>query len=807
METIRQDLRYGLRMLAKHPGFTAIAVITLALGIGANTAIFGVVNAVLLKPLPYPDPERLVVIWETEPSGPGELFPDTGPDFLDWQARNHVFEGMAAITVSGATLTGTGEPVQLRGLDISPNVFQVLGFQPLQGRTFTPDEGPSGHNRVVILSYALWQGAFGAQEGLVGKKITLDGEAYDVVGIMPKSLRFPAIWGREPQFWKPITLDAPDWKRDRGNHWFWVLARMKKEVSLGKAAAEMEVLSDQITKENPHTNAGVTARLRSLHDQLTHNVRPTLLVLFAAVGFMLLIACVNVANLLLTKSFGRSREIAIRMAIGSNRARLVRQLLTESILLFLLGGVAGLAVGFAAMKLLVNAAPSGYLPDVMSIHLDLRVFAFTFLVTFVTGALAGLVPAFQASRVNFNDTLKESSSTVAAPHGMARRVLTAAEIALALVMLIGAGLALNSLVRLLGVDLGFDPRNVVTARIPLPEKRYPKEAQQAAFYQSLLERVRALPGVISASAADHLPLNGMSNGVVYIEGQPPPKDMWSSPLVWWCPVMPDYFRTLRIPILHGRDFAQSDTPDAPLVAIINETMARRFWPEQDAVGRHFKHSPEDKKWITVAGVVGDVREGGIDHPPMPEAYFPESQNTSPYLALVVRTATEPLSQVPAIRTAVHGLDKDLPLIEVQALLEMVSDSSREYRFLSLLLGLFAAIGLVLASVGIYGVVSHSVAQRTREIGVRIAFGANFGNVIAMVLGEGLKLVLVGIAAGIAGALALTRYLANLLFGVRPTDPVTFAAVTALMALVALCACYIPARRAATLDPVLALRYE
>ncbi len=807
MRTYIQDLNYGIRLLAKNPAFTLVAILTLALGIGANSAIFSVVNAVLLKPLPYPDPERLVVIWETEPSGPGELFPDTGPDFLDWQAQNHVFEGMAAVTTVGATLTGSGEPIQLRGLEISPNAFDVLGVRPIQGRSFVSGEGPSGHDRVVILSYGLWQTAFGGEQGMIGKKIVLDGEAHDVIGIMPRELQFPPIWGQRPQYWKPIKLDEPEWKRERGNHWLWVLARLKKDVPLSKAAAEMETLSARLADQYPRSNSGVIAKVRSLHDQLVRRVRPVLLVLFSAVGFLLLIACVNVANLQLTKSVGRSREIAIRLAVGSGIPRLVRQVLTESVLLFFLGGVAGLLVGLAVTKVLVGAAPRGYLPQVVAVGLDLRVFVFTFLVAFVSGTLAGLVPAVHAARVKCGETLKETGSTVVVPHNTSRHLLTAGEIAMALVMLIGAGLTVKSLVRLLGVDLGFDPTNVVTARLPLPEKRYSKDIQQAGFYQSLLERVRTLPGVVSAAAASHLPLRGAGNGVVYIEGQPPPKDMWSSPLVWWCSVTPDYFRTVRIPLLSGRDFTLADTSEAPPVAIINESMARLFWPGQDAVGRRFKHSPEDKSWITVVGVVGDVRESGLDRPAPPEAYSPETQNTSPFLALVVRAANDPSGEVSALRQAVHELDKDLPLIEVQTMPELVSESTHEKRFVALLLGLFAAVGLILALVGIYGVISYSVAQRTREIGIRMAFGASLVHVVRMVLREGLKVVVVGVAAGTLGAWALTRYLTSVLYSVRATDPWTFAGVAGAMVVVALAACYVPARRAAGIDPMAALRYE
>jgi putative ABC transport system permease protein len=806
MSTLLQDLKFGLRMLAKNPGFTAVAVLTLALGIGANTAIFSVVNAVLLKPLPYADPDRLVVIRVTEPSGPDSLFPDTGPDFQDWQAQNHGFEGMSAYFGAGATLTGSGEPLQLHGLSVSPNTFQLLGVQPQLGRSFLPDEGPTGHNHVVILSYGLWQSAFGGQKNIVGCKVTLDGEAHDVVGVMPKDLKFPT-GGRQPQFWTPLTLDAPKWKTNRGNHWLNVLARMKKGVTLGQAAAEMTTISARLAQQYPQTNTGVTAKVKSLHEQLTGNVSEVLWVLFAAVGFLLLIACANVANLLLTKSMSRQREIAVRLAVGAGARRLVRQLLTESVLLFLLGGVAGLAVGMAALRLLLHAAPTGYIPDMVSVHLDSRVFAFTFLVAFVTGTLAGLIPALPATRVSFSEMLKESGSAVAAPHGLARGLLTAGEIAIALVMLIGAGLATRSLVRLLGVELGFDPRQVVAGWVALPVSRYPKEPQRKVFFRDLIDRVQALPGVISAAAASELPLDGGSNGAVVIEGQPAPKDMWSSPLVESCTVTPNYFRTMRIPLLSGRDVAETDTPDMPLAAVINETMARHFWPHQDAVGKRFKGNYADSKWIMVIGVVGDVREFGLAEPPIPEAYYPESQSTSSELVLVVRTANDPQAQAPAIRKALHDLDKDLPWYGVQTLPEMVSDSSREKRFVALLLALFAGMALVLASVGIYGVVSYSVSQRTREIGIRMAFGAEVRNVLGMVLREGLRLVITGVAVGLLGAWALSRYLTSILYAVRATDLLTYILAALLMTIVALVACLVPARRAAKVDPMVALRYE
>jgi len=807
LENLLQDVRYGLRMLVKNPGFTAVAILTLALGIGANTAIFSVVNAVLLNPLPYADSDRLVAIWVTEPSAPEGLFPDTGPDFQDWQAQNQVFEGMSAVTFAGATLTGSGEPLQLHGLSVSPNTFQLLRVQPQLGRSFSPDEGPTGHNHVVILSYGLWQSAFGGRKSIVGSKVTMDGEAFDVVGVMPRGLKFPSVWGHNPQFWTPITMDAPKWKTDRGNHWFWVLARMKQGVTLSQSAAEMVTISSRLAQQYPRTNTGVIARVKSLHEQLTGNVSEILWVLFATVGFLLLIACVNVANLLLTKSVGRQREIAVRLAVGAGARRLVRQLLTESVVLFVLGGVAGLAVGLAALHLLLHAAPTGYIPEVISVRLDSRVFAFTFLIAFLTGTLAGIIPALHATRASFSGMLKESGSAVAVSHGLARGLLTAAEIAIALVMLVGAGLATRSLERLLGVQLGFDPRQVVAGSVSLPDSRYPKEPRQKAFFRDLIGRVQALPGIVSAGAASELPLEGGNNGPVVIEGQAAPKDIWSSPLVESCTVTPNYFRTMRIPLLSGRDVAETDTPEQPLVAVINETMARRFWPHQDAVGRRFKQSDPDAKWITVIGVVGDIREFGLESPAIPEAYYPESQRTFSDLVLVVRTANDPQGQVPAIRHALHDLDKDLPWYSVQTLPEMVSQSSREKRFVALLLAVFAAVALALASVGIYGVVSYSVSQRTREIGIRMAFGAEVRNVLGMVLKEILRLVFSGVAVGLLGAWALSRFLTSILYAVRATDLVTYVLAGLLMATVALAACLVPARRATRVDPMVALRYE
>lgn len=810
MGSLVQDVKFGLRMLAKNPGFTAVAMITLAVGIGANTAIFSMVNAILLQPLPYPNPQSLVLLRVTEPSGPGNLYPVSGPDFIDWVKQNKVFESMAAGTGAGATLTGlagNAQPLQLQGFEVSPQVFSLLGVKPLLGRTFRQDETQTGHDQVVVLSYGLWQQAFGGKRSIAGKTITLNGKAYDVAGVMPRALEFPQFYGTKPEFWIPLNFQQPSYRKYRGNHWLWVMARMKSGVTIANAQADMATVSHNLARQYPHDDTGVNAKVLNLHDQFIKTVRPALLVLFAAVGFLLLIACANIANLLLAKAIVRRREIAIRLAVGSGRGRLVRQLLTESVLLFLLGGVAGLIVGWAALRVLLYAAPAGYVPGMMHVRLGGWVFAFTFLVAFLTGIFAGLVPAIQTSKPDLHNALKEGGRALSVAHRRSRGVLTAAEIALAMVMLIGAGLAIKSLVRLLGVEPGFDAHNVLKARIALPDVRYPKDPQITAFYRQLLDRVRALPGVVSASVAAQLPLQGGSNGVVYIEGQPLPKDMWSSPLVEWCTVMPDYFRTLRIPLLRGRDFSAQDGPKSPRVAIINQTMARRFWPNQNAVGKRFAHDYQKPKWITVVGVVGDVREYGLGDPVVPEAYFPESQGADSYLNIVIRTSTPPLSETPALRAAVHSLDSELAVFKVETLDQIVSQSSQQQQFMALLLALFAAAALVLAAVGIYGVISYSVAQRTHEIGIRIALGAQRRDVLRQVLGEGATLALAGAGAGLVAAFALTRLMTSLLYGVKPVDLPTFIVVPLVLIGVALLACYIPGRRAAKVDPIVALRDE
>jgi predicted permease len=807
LASLNQDLRYGLRQLRRNPAFTIVAAVMLALGIGANTAIFSVVDAVLLRALPFKNPGQLVMIWETEPSAPTGRFPVAGPDFKNWLAQNKVFQGMAAGFQDTATLTGSGEPLMLTGDSVSPRLFQLMGVQPLYGRAFASDESQPGRDHVLILSYGLWRQAFGANPAIVGKTVTLSGEAYDVIGVMPPSLHFPEIFGWKAEYWVPINFEQPAWKKDRSSHWLWVMARIKPGVTLAQARADMETISARIERQYPKTNTGVIAKVRSLRNQLTRNIRPALLVLFAAVGFLLLIACVNVVNLLLARAVAREREIAVRLAVGSGRWRLVRQLLTESVLLFVIGGFGGLAVGWGALRLLLHATPAGYIPNVTRVSLNSSVFLFTLLIAFLSGTLGGLLPAVRAARVDLQGTLKEGGYGRSSPRQRARSSLTIAEIALALVMLVGSGLAIRSLVRLLGVKPGFDARNVLTLSLSLPDSAYPKDAQVVSFYQRLLDGVRALPGVLSAAAGSELPLQGGSNTNVYVEGQPLSKNMWSGPLVEICYVTPTFFHTLHIPLLRGRDFTLADRKGSMPVTIINQTMAREFWPHQNAVGKRLTTDYDHPKWTTVVGVVGNARVSGLDSGPMPEAYFPEYQESSSSMSLVIRTATPPPSLISSVRQAVRTIDKELPISDVRTLSQIVSQSSAQQRFLALLLTLFASIAVVLAAIGIYGVVAYSVASRQHEIGIRMALGAQRQDVLRLVLFQGLKLSLAGVVIGIAGAVGLTRFLSSLLYGIKPMDPLTFVVVSLVLIGVALLACYIPAQRAAKVDPMLALRYE
>ena len=807
LESLLQDVRYGLRMLARNPGFTAVAVITLALGIGATTAIFTVVNAVLLRPLPYEKPDQLVAVFETEPDC--RNCPVSGPDFLDWRQRSSSFSRLVAGTMDQASLTGAGEPQHLDGADVSPGIFELLGTRPTLGRTFASDE-ERGFHYVVILSYGLWQRAFGGDRSLVGKKITLDGKQAGVIGIMPKGFQFPRMWGNpDPDFWVPLPVDAL--KQNRGGHWLWVLGRLRPGMAQRQAQAEMTGIAGQIAQQFRNTNGDVGATVVELHEELVGKTRPMLLLLFCAVGFLLLIAGANVANLLLAQATRRQREMAVRLAVGAGRWRLARQLLTESVGLGIMGGAAGLVLAVCGKALLVSLAPPHTLPAVNPINLDARVFVFALAVCLLVGILFGLAPALGASRIDLDESLKEGARgfTGGVRARRFRGGLVACEAGLALVLVIGGGLLIHSLKNLLAVDLGFNPKNILTMELNLPSSRYPKNEDRLAFFQNAVERVKGLPGVRDASATSKVPLAGMSNnGDIWVEGRPRGPE-FQGPLVEFSYVMPGYFHTLGVPSPVGRTFTSADGAGAPRVAVINETLARHFWPHESPLGKRFSQAVNPPHWVEVVGVVGDVRQSwSLADLPLPEAYFPYAQ-WADYddLYLVVRSALNPASLVQPVRAQLLNLDPDLPAYHVETMEQIRAARAAAPLFRGVLMTLFALVALTLAATGIYGVMAYAVTERTHEIGVRMALGALPRDVLRMVVGQGTALTLVGVAAGLAGAFALTRFLASFLYGVLPTDPGTFVGASLLLVGVATLACYIPARRATKVDPLVALRYE
>jgi putative ABC transport system permease protein len=696
----------------------------------------------------------------------------------------------------------------LDGADVSPGTFELLGTRPALGRTFTSDE-ERGIHYVVIISYGLWQRAFGADHSLVGRKIILDGKPADVIGIMPKAFQFPRMWGNPaPDFWVPLPVDAL--KQNRDSHWLWVLGRVRPGVAQRQAQAEMTGIAGQLAQQYGESNANIGATVVDLHEELVGDTRPMLVLLFCAVGFLLLIAGANVANLLLAQASRRQREMAVRLAVGARRWRLARQLLTESVVLACLGGAAGLLVAFLVKASLVSLAPPRLIPPTNPISLDARVFGFTLLICLLTGLFFGLAPALGASRIDLDEALKEGARgfTGGLPARRFRGALVACEVGLALVLLIGGGLLIHSLKNLLAVDIGFNPKNMLTMELNLPSSRYPKNEDRLVFFQNAVERVKALPGVRDASVSTKMPLTGMSNnGDVWVEGRPIGTE-FQGPLVEFSYVMPGYFHTLGVPSLAGRTFTSADSAGAPRVAVINETLARHFWPHESPLGKRFTQS-KPPQWIEVVGVVGDVRQSwSLANPPLPEAYFPYAQ-WAEYddLYLVVRTALDPASLIRSVRAQLLSLDPDLPAYHVETMEQIRAARAAAPRFRGVLMTLFALVALTLAATGIYGVMAYTVSQRTHEIGVRMALGAVPRKLLRMVVSQGMALTFVGVAAGLAGAFALTRFLASFLYGVLPTDPGTFVGASLLLVGVATLACYIPARRATKVDPMVALRYE
>jgi predicted permease len=801
------DLRYAARVLAKNPGFTAVAVIALAVGVGANSVIFSAVNTILLRPLPYKDSERLVMVFE-DASALGYPRDTPAPaNFIDWRDQNKVFEGMAALADVSVNLTGAGEPERLDGKRVNASLFPLLGVEPQLGRWFTPEEDQPGANRVVMLSHALWQRRFGSDPAIVGKTIMLNGAGFSVVGVMPESFQFPE---REDLFWIPIAFSQNEAAR-RGSHYLQVVARLKQGVSLGQAQAEMSAIAARLQQQYAEQNTGVGAAVVPLHEQTVGNVRTVLLVLLGAVGFVLLIACANVANLLLARAAARQKEIATRIALGASRMRLVRQFLTESVLLAVLGGGTGLLLSVWGVKVL-----KAFIPDNISqareIAVDARVLVFTLLVSLLTGLVFGIAPALQATNFNLNETLKEGGRgpAMGGRGNRVRRVLVVTEVAVSLVLLIGAGLLVNSFLRLRGVDPGFRTDHVLTMSVTLPPLKYPDHARREAFYTELIDRVGALPGVKSAAVASQIPLikQGDSVGVVF-EGRPLPEPGKEN-IVATRVVSPRYFETMGIRLLRGRVFNNQDRIGSPVVAVISDSMARRYWPGEDPVGKRLcpgrPQTPDD--WVTVVGVVGDVLQYGLDADRKPQMYlsYQQSDDFVPR-RLVVSTSVDPESMTSAVRGAVWQIDRDQPVSDIETMDEVLSDSIARQRFSALLLGVFGLVALLLAAVGIYGVMSYTMAQRTHEIGLRMALGARKSDVLKLAVGQALKLVLVGVGAGLAASLVLTRVMTSLLFGVSSTDPVTFAAISLVLVAAGVLASYIPARRATKVDPMIALRYE
>ena len=809
METLLQNLRYTIRALRKSPGFTAVAVITLALGIGANTAIFSVVNAVLLRPLPYKDDGRLVVILN---KGRNPVAP---ANFIDWRSQSQSFSQMGAAEYWTPNLTGTDNPEKLWALHVTPDIFPMLGVQPLLGRVFLPEEQDAGKEHEVVLSYSLWQSHFAGNPEIIGRSVALSGERYTVVGVMPRDFKFAPFWATKAQLWAPLALGSR--LTDRGGSSLRVFARLKPGVTLEQAQAEMAGITGRLEREFPGTNQDM--QVVSLREKVVGNIRPALLVLLGAVGFVLLIACANVSHMLLARAAARREEIALRTALGAGRWDVFRQLLTESMVLALLGGGAGLLLAVWGVRVLLAISPAA-IPRVETVGVDAHVLLFALAISLLTGLAFGMAPAWRATAVNLSDALKEGKrgSSEGLRRDRLRGLLVGSEFALAVMLLAGAGLMVRTFLALQNVDPGFDPHGVLSMVVGVAGTEQAAGGHTGNFYQEVLQKVRAVPGVQSVSGINHLPLAGDEWGFrFHVEGRPPEppgKDLVAT----YRAVFPGYFRTMRIPILRGRDVSDADNLRAPGVVVINDYLARRYWPGEDAIGKRitFDDPAKNPSWLTVVGVTKNTARSNWVSPPEEEVFLPYLQNRayldtpSPpfaYLTLVVRTDLDPAALAPAIRGAIHSLDTNIPLSEIQTMDHVVAEANGQSRFYLVLLGAFATVALVLAGVGIYGVMSYSVSRRTHEIGIRMALGAQGRDVLKLVVFQGIIQALAGVAVGLAGALALSRLMAGLLYGTRPTDPATFAAVVLVLSAVAVAASYIPARRAAKVDPMVALRYE
>ncbi len=814
MRNLIQDVRYGLRNLRRNRGFVLVALLTLALGIGANTTIFSVINNTLLKPIPYPAADRLVLVWETFGKGPDNWNIVSAPNFWDFQRQSRSFESMAIFDSAGrgynlAPAGGSQEAEQVSGLRVSAGFFSVLGIKPLLGRTFLPEEETLGRDREVVLSYGLWKSRYDGDPSLVGRTIRVDSADFTVIGVMPREFEWQ-FWSGPRRLWVPVGYTKTDF--GRGDNSFIAIARLKPGVSVGQAKAEMEAVGKNVAAQYPREDADMGATVAPLAGFGMSGIRTTMLTLLAAVAFVLLIACVNVANLLLARGAGRQKEFAIRLALGAPASRIARQLLTENGLLALAGGAAGLLVAAVSTRLLFYVLKLGTLDlplrQVDSIAMDGRVFLFALLVSGLTGLLFGVAPAVAAFRTNVNEPLKEGGRTAGTGgHNRLRQVLVASEVALALVVLSGAGLMIKSMTRLLGVDPGLNPRNVLTMGMSVPQEEiYVGPPGLPRFCQDIEEHVGAVPGIVSVGAVAHLPFHGNAGRAFQIEGRPP-ADPGHVPGASYTVACPNYFRTMGIPVLKGREFTVQDTLSAPAVIVINEKMAHDFWPNEDPVGRAIRLGGSNGPRLTVVGVVGDVHYLGLDAPVRRQFFRPYPQAGWPVMTIVARSIGTPGSYAEPVRKAIAGVLPDWPVSGIETMEDVVRNSTGSRRLPMLLLSVFSVLALVLAAVGIVGVVGHSVAQRTHEIGIRMALGAGTLDVLRLMVNSSMVWVLVGLLAGAAGSAGLTRLLTGMLYQVRPLDPVVLGGVSLLLALVALLASYIPARRAARIDPIVALRCE
>jgi predicted permease len=819
MQTLIQDLRYGVRMLLKQPGFTLIAVVTLALGIGANTAIFSVVNGVLLRPLAYHEPERIVTLLNDGRS------PVSPANFLDFQSNSQSFTQMAAAEAWGGALTGNDAPEQISGLRMGEGLFDMLGVPALMGRTLQAEDFQPGKDRVLVLSHKLWQRVFRGDAAIVGKQVRLSGESYTVVGVMPPQFQFPPFWSTRAEMWTPLELRSR--ATSRGGNSLRVFARLKPGVMLTQAQAEIEAMNKRLVAAYPEANTGLNIRVDPLNEKVVGNVRPALLILLVTVGMVLLIACANVACLLLARAAARQKEVAVRAALGASRLRILRQMLTESLLLALCGASGGILLAVWGVEWLTcllagnSTSFSVRLPRANEIQIDGMALLFTFTVALLTSLLFGLVPALTASNPDLNQVLKEGGRGTTSGRTRWREMLVIAELALSLVMLVGAGLLMNSFVKLQAVDPGFNQHNLLTATVSLAGATQYIGPARETFYRQLLDQLKTVPGIETASAINHLPLAGDTWGRrLTIEGRPlPPPGQGEGGI--FRVARPNYFQAMGVPLQAGREFTDRDTPDAPRVVIINETLARKQWPSANPLGQRItlddpRDATQPVRWLTIVGVVKDVKQGSWMEAPSNEFYLPFQQEADFYggtagrftsMTLVMRTSVAPESLAKAVQETVRKVDRNLPVSSVVSMEQVVADTLWQQRFNLQLIGLFATLALVLAAVGLYGVMSYSVTQRTHEVGLRMALGAGQRDVLTLLVGQGMKLALLGVGVGLLIALALTRLMTNLLFGVSATDPLTFALVAVSLMLVALLACWIPARRATKVDPMIALRCE